>query len=140
MRAKKVDRLDSKNFDDYCSGYVNHIAKWDGTAWKALYTDSNDEQETPEEHKEKSGRMTLTDVMTVFRQIIGHIARINKTGAVKIEDVAHDMGVDIADVRLWLRLMESMGIVQVDMQDDLVVLRLPMLDYIGFDTRNLEAE
>ena len=91
-------------------------------------------------HKEKGDTMTLTDVMTVFRQIIGHIARINKTGAVKIEDVAHDMGVDIADVRLWLRLMESMGIVQVDMQDDLVVLRLPMLDYIGFDTRNLEAE
>ena len=84
--------------------------------------------------------MTIADVMTVFRQIIGHIARINKTGAVKIEDVAHDMGVDIADVRLWLRLMESMGIVQVDMQNDLVVLRLSMLDYIGFDTRNLEAE
>ena len=84
--------------------------------------------------------MTLTDVMTVFRQIIGYIARRNNILAVKIEDVAHDIGIDIADLRLWLRLMESMGIVQVDMQDDWVVLRLPMLDYIGFDTRNLEAE
>ena len=51
MSAKKVDRLDSKNFDDYYSGYVNHIAKWDGAAWKALYIDSNDEQETKEKKK-----------------------------------------------------------------------------------------
>ena len=36
MSAKKVDRLDSNNFDDYCSGYVNHIAKWDGAAWREL--------------------------------------------------------------------------------------------------------
>jgi len=119
---------------------VTHIAKWEGAAWKALYDDLNDKTTKSARDKEKGDRMTLNDVMPVFRQIIGHIARINKTGAAKIEDVAHDMGVDIADVRLWLRLMESMGIVQVDMQDDWVVLRLPMLDYIGFDTRNLEAE
>jgi len=42
MSAKKVDWLDSKNFDDYCSGDVNHIAKWYGEAWKALYDDLND--------------------------------------------------------------------------------------------------
>lgn len=84
--------------------------------------------------------MNLTDVMTIFRQIIGYIARRNNILAVKIEDVAQDMDVNIADVRLWLRLMESMGIVRVDMQDDWVVLQLLMLDYIGFDTRNLEAE
>ena len=83
--------------------------------------------------------MTLNDVMPIFRQIIGYIARINKTGAVKIEYVAQNMGVDVVDMRLWLRLMESIGIVSIDTQDDSVVLRLPMLDYIGFDTRNLEA-
>ena len=83
--------------------------------------------------------MTLTDVMPVFRQIIGHIARINKTGAVKIGYVAQDMGVDIVDMRLWLRLMESMNVVTVDIRDDSVTLRLSFLDWIGVNTRNLEA-
>ena len=84
--------------------------------------------------------MTIADVMTIFRQIIGHIARINKTGAVKIGYVAQDMGVDIVDMRLWLRLMESMNVVTVDIRDDSVTLRLSFLDWIGVNTRNLEAE
>ena len=91
-------------------------------------------------HKEKGDTMTLTDVMTIFRQIIGYIARINKTGAVKIGYVAQDMGVDIVDMRLWLRLMESMNVVTVDIRDDSVTLRLSFLDWIGVNTRNLEAE
>ena len=84
--------------------------------------------------------MTIADVMTIFRQIIGCISRIDKTGAVKVEYIARDMGVDIVDMRLWLLLMESMSLVRLSKNYDLVILRLPNIDYIGIDTRGREAE
>jgi len=83
--------------------------------------------------------MTIADVMTVFRQIIGYILSIDKTGAVKVEYVAQDMGVDIVDLRLWLLLMESMSLVRLSPNFDIVSLRLMMIDWIGIDTRDLEA-
>ena len=79
--------------------------------------------------------MNISDVMTIFRQIIGCIARTNETGAVKVEYVAQDMGVDIVDMRLWLRLMECMNIVAFSVHYDSVILRLLNLDAIGVDTR-----
>jgi hypothetical protein len=84
--------------------------------------------------------MTMADVMTVFRQIIGCIARINKGGEVKIKDVAQDMGVDIVDMRLWLLLMESMNLVMFSARYDSVVLRLSNIDWTGINTRDLGAE
>ena len=84
--------------------------------------------------------MTIADVMTVFRQIIGCIARINKGGEVKIKDVAQDMGVDIVDMRLWLLLMESMNLVMFSARYDSVVLRLLNIDWTGINTRDLGAE
>jgi len=84
--------------------------------------------------------MRISDVMTVFRQIIGYIARIDKCGSVKIEHVAQDMGVDIADMRVWLRLMDIMNIVRVDFDRDAVFLRLINLDYLGFDLKDEERE
>jgi len=80
----------------------------------------------------------MSDVMTVFRQIIVHIARIDKCGFVKIEHVAQDMGVEIADVRLWLILMDFMRIVTVDVKRDAVILKLLELDYLGFDLKEVE--
>ena len=53
----------------------------------------------------------MKDTMAIFRRIIGYIARISYIEWVKVEDVAQDMEVDIADLRLWLRLMESLGLV-----------------------------
>ena len=79
--------------------------------------------------------MNLSDVMTIFRQIIGCIARIDSTGAVKGEYVAQDMGVDIVDMRLWLLLMESMNIVALSIHYEYVMLRLPIIDWIGIDIR-----
>jgi len=84
--------------------------------------------------------MTMADVMTVFRRIIGYIARIDKCGFVKIEHVAQDMGVDIADMRLWLVLMDSMRVVTVDFADDVVMLKLLNLDRLGFNIDRLESE
>jgi hypothetical protein len=80
--------------------------------------------------------MIISDVMTVFRQIIGYIARIDKCGFVKIEHIAQDMGVEIADVRLWLMLMDFMRIVTVDIERDVVILKLMRLDYLGFDLKD----
>lgn len=82
--------------------------------------------------------MNLTDVMTIFRQIIGYIARIDKNGAVKVEYIAQDMGVDIVDMRLWLLLMESMNIVALSIHYEYVTLRLPIIDWIGIDIRGAE--
>ncbi len=84
--------------------------------------------------------MTIADVMTVFRQIISCILRIDKTGAVKVEYVAQDMGVDIVDLRLWLLLMESMSLVRLSSNFDAVSLRLMMIDWVGIDTRDPEAK
>lgn len=84
--------------------------------------------------------MTIADVMTVFRQIISCILRIDKTGAVKVEYVAQDMGVDIVDMRLWLLLMESMNLVMFSARYDSVVLRLSNIDWTGINTRDLGAE
>ena len=84
--------------------------------------------------------MTIADVMTVFRQIIGCISHIDKTGAVKVEYVAQDMGVDIVDMRLWLLLMESMNLVMFSARYDSVVLRLSNIDWTGINTRDLGAE
>ena len=80
--------------------------------------------------------MTMSDVMTIFRQIIGYIARIDKCGFVKIEHIAQDMGVEIADVRLWLMLMDFMRIVTVDIERDVVILKLMRFDYLGFDLKD----
>ena len=83
--------------------------------------------------------MTIADVMTVFRQIIGYILSIDKVGEVKVEYIAQDMGVDIVDLRLWLLLMESMSLVRLSSNFDAVSLRLMTIDWIGIDTRDLEA-
>jgi len=83
--------------------------------------------------------MNLTDVMTIFRQIIGYILSIDKVGEVKVEYIAQDMGVDIVDLRLWLLLMESMSLVRLSSNFDAVSLRLMTIDWIGIDTRDLEA-
>ncbi len=79
--------------------------------------------------------MNIADVMTIFRQIIGCIARIDKSGAVKVEYVAQDMGVDIVDMRLWLLLMEVMNVVALSVHYEYVVLNMPIIDWIGIDTR-----
>ena len=86
--------------------------------------------------------MTIPDVMSVFRQIIEAIARIDKTGSVKVEYVAQDMGVDIVDLRVWLRLLDAMRLVDYHflLENDLVILKLPFLDALGFDTAKWEAE
>jgi len=76
MSAKKVDRLDSNNFDDYCSGYVNHIAKWDGAAWKALYTDSNE----IEAELQKRGRSEINS------RVVGDLA---VKGLLKLDHIAY---------------------------------------------------
>ena len=80
--------------------------------------------------------MKLSDVMTIFSQIIGYIARIDKCGFVKIEYVAQDMGAEVADIRLWLILMDIMRIVAVDFERDTVILKLITLDYFGFDLKD----
>jgi len=80
----------------------------------------------------------MKDTMAIFRRIIGYIARISYIEWVKVEDVAQDMEVDIADLRLWLRLMESLGLVALMREPEMVVLRLMWLDFYGFDTSKLK--
>ena len=86
--------------------------------------------------------MTIPDVMTVFRQIIGVIARIDKIGPVRVEYVAQDMGVNIVDLRVWLKLMDALRLVDYHFlfEADVVILKLPFLDALGFDIVKLEAE
>ena len=82
----------------------------------------------------------MKDTMAIFRRIIGYIARISYIEWVKVEDVAQDMEVDIADLRLWLRLMESLGLVALMSMrvPEMVILRLAWLDSYGFDTNKLK--
>ena len=80
----------------------------------------------------------MKDTMAIFRRIIGYIARISYIEWVKVEDVAQDMEVDIADLRLWLRLMESLRLVDTLREPEMVVLRLIRLDFYGFDTSKLK--
>ena len=86
--------------------------------------------------------MTIADVMTVFRQIIGVIARIKQdanTAGVKVEYIAQDMGVDIADMRVWLLLMKAIWLIVYDQDRDAVLLNRGYLDSLGFDLQNLEV-
>jgi hypothetical protein len=80
----------------------------------------------------------MKDTMAIFRRIIGYIARIDATRWVKVEDVAQDMEIDIADLRVWLRLMESLWLVTFTRASDEVILRLIYIDAYGFDTGKLK--
>ena len=80
----------------------------------------------------------MKDTMTIFRRIIGYIARIDDFRWVKVEDVAQDMEIDIVDLRLWLRLMESLRIVETSRVPGWVILSLVWLDSYGFDTNKLK--
>ena len=80
----------------------------------------------------------MKDTMAIFRRIIGYIARISDFSWVKVEDVAQDMEIDIADLRVWLRLMESLGLVGTLRVSEMVILRLAWLDSYGFDTNKLK--
>ena len=80
----------------------------------------------------------MKGTMAIFRRIIGYIARIDDCNLVKVEDVAQDMGIDIADLRVWLRLMESLGLVYFMSVPEEVILRLLTLDRFGFDTNKLK--
>lgn len=78
------------------------------------------------------------DNMMVFRQIIGHIARIDDRGWVEVEHVAQDMDIDIVDLRVWLQLMDVLGLVAIVYMPEMVLLRLLRLDFFGFDTTKLK--
>jgi hypothetical protein len=78
------------------------------------------------------------DNMMVFRQIIGHIARIDDRGWVEVKHVAQDMDIDIVDLRVWLRLMDMLGLVAIVYMPEMVLLRLLRLDFFGFDTTKLK--
>ena len=80
----------------------------------------------------------MKDTMAIFRRIIGYIARIDDFRWVKVEDVAQDMEIDIADLRLWLRLMESLRLVETMGEPETVTLRLVWLDTYGFDINKLK--
>ena len=80
----------------------------------------------------------MKDTMAIFRRIIGYIARIDDCNLVKVEHVAQDMEIDIADLRVWLRLMESLGLVDFMSVPEEVILRLLTLDRFGFDTNKLK--
>ena len=80
----------------------------------------------------------MKETMAIFRRIIGYIARIDDCNLVKVEHVAQDMEIDIADLRVWLRLMESLGLVALMRVPEMVILRLMNLDYYGFDTNKLK--
>ena len=80
----------------------------------------------------------MKDTMAIFRRIIGYIARIDDCNWVRVEAVAQDMEIDIADLRVWLRLMESLRIVDTLREPEMVILRLMNLDYYGFDTSKLK--
>ena len=80
----------------------------------------------------------MKDTMTIFRRIIGYIARISNIQWVKVEDVAQDMEIDIADLRVWLRLMQSLNLVGFTTEPEEVILRLMFLDAYGFDINKLK--
>ena len=80
----------------------------------------------------------MKDTMAIFRRIIGYIARIDDCNWVRVEAVAQDMEVDIVDLRVWLRLMESLRIVETLRVPEMVILRLIWLDSYGFDTNKLK--
>jgi uncharacterized protein YehS (DUF1456 family) len=80
----------------------------------------------------------MKDTMAIFRRIIGYIARINDCNLVKVEHIAQDIEIDIADLRVWLRLMESLGLVYFMSVPEEVILRLLTLDRFGFDTNKLK--
>ena len=80
----------------------------------------------------------MKDTMAIFRRIIGYIARIDGFRWAKVEDVAQDMEVDIADLRVWLSFMESLRLVDTLREPEMVVLRLIRLDFYGFDTSKLK--
>ena len=80
----------------------------------------------------------MKETMAIFRRIIGYIARIDDCNLVKVEDVAQDMEIDIADLRVWLRLMESLWLVTFTRASDEVILRLIYIDAYGFDTGKLK--
>ena len=80
----------------------------------------------------------MKDTMAIFRRIIGYIARIDDCNWVKVEGVAQDMEVEIADLRVWLRLMESLRLVDTLREPEMVILRLMRLDFYGFDTSKLK--
>ena len=80
----------------------------------------------------------MKDTMAIFRRIIGYIARIDDCNWVRVEAVAQDMEVDIVDLRLWLRLMESLRLVETTREPEWVILRLAWLDSYGFDTNKLK--
>lgn len=80
----------------------------------------------------------MKETMWIFRRIIGYIARISDCNLVKVEHVAQDMEIDIADLRVWLRLMESLGLVYFMSVPEEVILRLMHIDAYGFDTGKLK--
>ena len=80
----------------------------------------------------------MKDTMAIFRRIIGYIARINDCNLVKVEHIAQDIEIDIADLRVWLRLMESLGLVYFMSVPEEVILRLMFLDAYGFDAGKLK--
>ena len=80
----------------------------------------------------------MKETMAIFRRIIGYIARIDDFRWVKVEDVAQDMEIDIVDLRVWLRLMESLRLVGTMRDPEVVFLRLVWLDSYGFDTKKLK--
>lgn len=82
--------------------------------------------------------MTLTDVMLIFRRIIGVIARVSRYERVRVEYVAQDLEVDKADLRFWLTLMDLVGVVTFLPSLDVVTLDLMKLNSLGFDVSKLE--
>ena len=80
----------------------------------------------------------MKDTMAIFRRIIGYIARIDDFEWVRVEDVAQDMGIEIADLRLWLRLMESLRLVETLRVPEMVILRPVWLSTYGFDIYKLK--
>ena len=80
----------------------------------------------------------MKDTMAIFRRIIGYIARISNIEWVKVEDVAQDMEIEIADLRVWLRLMESLRLVETMGEPETVTLRLVWLGTYGFDINKLK--
>ena len=80
----------------------------------------------------------MKDTMAIFRRIIGYIARIDGFRWAKVEDVAQDMEVDIADLRVWLSLMESVELVGLMIVPEMVILRPVMLGTYGFDINKLK--
>ena len=80
----------------------------------------------------------MKDTMAIFRRIIGYIARISNCRCVKVKDVAQDMEIDVADLRVWLRLMESLELVRLASRPEMVILRLVNIDAYGFDTYKLK--